>query len=219
MIKIIYIAFLLIFSSITAFAQPVAQPVKVVIFLTEQNIDNSKFSWWINEMDFSVSEKEIANKLQEEGFQVISPADLLDTYKKEKNLKIHNGFDGLFLKLASNVDAKIVIIGQAVVALSKTSVNTGTNICFASVTAKILKVEKGQLIGFVESSSSASNSDIDTASKDALSKAINIFNLRMLEKVKPLFKIEDQKEDIKVNESILSNEILDGNLTGNETKI
>ncbi len=219
MIKLINIIVFFMFFASPVFAQTVTQPEKIIIFITEQSIDNSKFSWWINEMDYSVSEKEIANKLEATGFQVINPVSLLDLLKNEKVFKPRNGTDASFLKLASKSGANLAIIGQSIVSLSKSGSNADTRTCFANVTGKIINVDNGQVIGFIESSSSALNVDIVLASKDSLFKAIDVFNSRIIDKLKSVFKKEERAEDKNNNEPNLSGDVIVGNITGNVTKI
>jgi hypothetical protein len=141
---------------------------RIVLLITEQNIEGPRSAWWASEVDLSATEAALAGKLLEAGFDIVQPSGLQDVVKKEKAFRMVDIGDKDSTKLGTLGNADFVITGKAVASAGGNVPQSSMRSCFANVTAKLIEVRTGRILAYVDASGNSAHSDVITGGREAL---------------------------------------------------
>jgi hypothetical protein len=166
--KIILLLLLFLgFSSLSSYAQE----DKIILLISEQNIEGPQRAWWASEIDLSTTEATVAQGLITRGYKVIEPQDLNKIIQKEPAFRVVAISEGESIKLASLSRADYVILGKAIASVGGNVPESQMRSCFANVTAKLIRVKDGKVIAYLDSSGNSAHTDVVTGGREALTRA------------------------------------------------
>jgi hypothetical protein len=174
-IGLLTIISIILFSLLGCAKKETSKAPKLLLLIAEQNIEGPQTCWWASEVDLSETEKVLASKLIENGFQILEPS-----YVINKVIKTHKAFrrvdlkDEETIKLGDISGADYVLLGTALV--SAGGVVPGSTLlrsCSANINVKIIRVKDGQIISQLASSAGSVHTDMIAGGKEALNKAAN----------------------------------------------
>ena len=160
-----------------------AAPAKIILFISEQNIDTPRSAWWASEVDLSATEAEIARNLLNAGFEIIEPGALDEVIDREKAFRMVNLSDKSSVKMASLAHADYVILGKAVASAGGRVPHSNMRSCFANLTAKVITVKTGKVIAYLDASGSAAHMDVISGGREALVSAGSRISGTIIEKL------------------------------------
>ncbi|MCM8787894.1 MAG: hypothetical protein NC935_07600 [Candidatus Omnitrophica bacterium] len=157
---------------------------KIIIFISEQNIEGPQRAWWASEIDLSTTEAIIAKKLIDESFVIIQPQQVFNKIKQKAAFRIVQLSDESSLEIANAAKADYILLGKAIVTAGSNVLNSNMRSCFANITAKLIRAKDKQIIGYFDADAVSAHLDIVTGGKEALTKAAEILSQKILEALK-----------------------------------
>ncbi|MBU1999237.1 MAG: CsgG/HfaB family protein, partial [Candidatus Omnitrophica bacterium] len=149
---ICWLGVFLFFVIFTAFAQePPSSKSKILLLISEQNIGMPQRSWWASEVDLSTVEAKVANKLITSGYTVLDPSDLEKIVKQDAGFKVVGISEKKSIKLAKLANAEFVVLGKAIASSGSNVPESNMRSFFANVSAKVIRVKTGKILGYLES--------------------------------------------------------------------
>ncbi|MBM3249635.1 MAG: hypothetical protein FJZ09_02175 [Candidatus Omnitrophica bacterium] len=176
--KVLFLSLILslCFTGIYAMAQvpgkigPGAQP-KLILLISEQNIEGPQRAWWASEVDLSTTEAKVAQKLIDSGFTVLEPSDLTKSIRQDKAFRLLNLSEEKSVKLGNLSQADYVVLGKAVASAGGNVPQSNMRSCFANITAKLIRVKDGKVVAYLDASGSSAHLDVITGGREALNNA------------------------------------------------
>jgi hypothetical protein len=163
------LAFILLSFAFTAgFVSAQESPAKIILLISEQNIESPQSAWWVSEVDLSATEARIASRLIEQGFEVIEPAQLGEEIKQDKAFRRLELSAQDSVKLGNRGNADYVILGKAVASAGGTVPSSKMRSCHANITVKVIRVKDSKVVGYLDASGSSAHMDVITGGKEAL---------------------------------------------------
>ena len=144
---------------------------RVVLLISEQNIEGPQRAWWASEVDLSTSEAAIAKKLIAQNYTIIEPSALNKTIKQDPAFRMVGISDEKSVKLAKLTNADYVILGKAVASAGGNIPQSSMRSCFANITAKLIRVRDGKVIAYLDASGSSAHMDVISGGREALAAA------------------------------------------------
>lgn len=171
--KAIALWFLLCVCSLgLCFAQPAEDSgTKIILLISEQNIEGPQQAWWASEVDLSSFEATVAAKLIGEGFVVLEPSYLEQVVRKDTAFRRVDMDQASSVKLGSHAKAAYVVQGKAVASAGGNVPSSHMRSCFANATAKLIRVKDGKVMAYLSASGSSAHPDVITGGKEALVSA------------------------------------------------
>jgi hypothetical protein len=174
-----------------AFAQPAASEsqvstssVKLVLFISEQNIDSPRSAWWASEVDLSSTEAAIAKQLLDAGFDIVEPSTMASVIEREKAYRMVDLSAKTSVKMADLAKADYVILGKAVASSGGTVPQSNMRSCFANVTAKLINVKTGKVVAYLDASGNSAHMDVISGGREALVSAGGQIAGKIVEKLR-----------------------------------
>jgi len=152
---------------------------KVILLISEQNIEGPQRAWWASEIDLSVTEATIAKKLIEQGYEVIEPAELSKTLKKTAAFRMLNLDDQESVKLGKEAKADYIVLGKAIASSGGTVPQSNMRSCFANITVKLIRASDGKIVAYLEGSGNTVHTDVVTGGKEALVNAADDLTIKI----------------------------------------
>ncbi len=153
-----------------AISQP-AKAVQVVLLIAEQNIEGPQRAWWASEIDLSTTEMGLASALTEQGFTVIDPSSLQETFKQKPAFRAVSLSESDSASLGSSAGADYVVLGKAVASAGAMVPQSSMRSCFANVTVKVLRVADHTVVAYLDAAGNSVHLDVVTGGAEALRKA------------------------------------------------
>ena len=144
---------------------------KVILLISEQNIEGPQRSWWASEIDLSSVEARLAQKLIAQGFTVLEPSDLNKVIQQDKAFRMMGLSDTKVVELGNLSEADYVITGKAIASSGGNVPQSNMISCFANITAKIIGVKDGKVLAYLDASGNSAHMDKITGGTEALNKA------------------------------------------------
>ncbi|MFA5362250.1 MAG: hypothetical protein WC335_03250 [Candidatus Omnitrophota bacterium] len=163
---------------------------KVILLISEQNIEGPKAAWWASEVDLSAGEAAIAKKLLEEGYRVLEPSAVDQVVKKDKAFRMVDIGEGQSIELAKLAKADFVVTGKAVASAGGLVPSSNMRSCFGNLTVKVISVKDGEVAAYLDAAGSSVHTDVITGGKEALIRAAE----SMAQKIADVLN-KKQKED------------------------
>jgi hypothetical protein len=195
--KFLVISAFIALSLTFAFAQesqaPVQTPaVKLVLLISEQNIDSPRQAWWASEVDLSSAEAAIATKLLDAGFEIIDPDSMSGVVSQDKAFRMVNLSDKTSIKMASMAKADYVILGKAVASAGGNVPQSTMRSCFANLTAKLINVRTGKIIAYLDAGGNSAHMDVISGGREALASAGQNIAGKIVDKLNTILKAKQQ---------------------------
>ena len=197
MIKNLLISAFIALSFTLAFAQdsqiPVQAPaIKLVLLISEQNIDSPRQAWWASEVDLSSAEAAVATKLLDAGFEIIEPDSMSDVISQDKAFRMVNLSDKTSIKMASLAKADYVILGKAVASAGGNVPQSNMRSCFANLTAKLINVKTGKVIAYLDAGGNSAHMDVISGGREALVSAGQNIAGKIVDKLNTISRVKQQ---------------------------
>jgi len=193
-IKAILIVFLVVFLYLTT-GYTKDGSLKLILLISEQNISSPQHAWWASELDLSITESKLAQKLIENGYTILEPSFLNQIIKQEKAFRLVNISEEKSIKLGSLAKADYVVLGKAVASSAGNVPQSNMRSCFANISAKLIRVRDGKVIAYLDSSGSSAHMDVITGGKEALSNAAETLTAKIIDALSK--EVEVKKEGVR----------------------
>mgnify|MGYP000008798592 CR=1 FL=1 len=145
-----------------------AEPKRVILLVSEQNIEAPQRAWWASEVDLSATEGAISRQLIASGYEVIDPDSVSGIIEKKQAFRTINMSEKTSLQLGQLSKADYVVLGKAVASAGGNVPQSSMRSCFANLTAKVIRVKDGKTIAFFESAGHSAHMDPITGGREAL---------------------------------------------------
>ena len=156
---------------------------KLLLLITEQNIQGPQKAWWASEVDLSAVEAVIAQKLIESGFEVIEPSKLAKVIKKDRAFRMMDLSEPKSVKLGNLSKADFVILGKAIASSGGKVPQSNMVSCFANVTAKLIRIKDGKVVAYLDARGSFAHLDVISGGREALENAAKDLAVRIINAV------------------------------------
>lgn len=178
--KRIFLFILLAFFGLSlSFAQE-AKP-KVVLLISEQNIEGPQHAWWASEVDLSVTEAALANKLIEQGYVVLEPSTINKIIKQKPAFRRLDISEEDSIKLGDLAQADYVILGKAVASSGGNVPQSSMRSCYGNLTVKVIRVKDGRVTAYLDASGNSAHPDVITGGKEALRNAAEDLSAKIID--------------------------------------
>lgn len=147
------------------------EQAKILLLIAEQNIEGPQRCWWASEIDLSTVEAKLSEGLIAAGYQVLDPSQVSGILSQEKAFRRVNLSDEESIELAELSQADYVILGKAVASSGGNVPESNMRSCFANATIKLIGVEDGEIITYLEAGGSSAHMDVISGGREALLKA------------------------------------------------
>lgn len=182
--KRIFLISLLILGLVFALSYAQENKPKIVLLISEQNIESAQRAWWASEIDLSSVETTLAQRLLEQGYEVLEPSLLNKVIKKEPAFRKLALSEEESVKLGNLAKANFVILGKAIASAGAGVPESSMRSCFANLSAKLIRIKDGKAIAYVDASGNSAHMDLITGGKEALANAANDLALKIIEALK-----------------------------------
>jgi hypothetical protein len=157
------------------------EKTKVILLISEQNIEGPQRAWWASEIDLSTTEATVARRLLEAGFEVLEPSNLNKIIQQDKAFRIMDISESESIKLGNLSRADYVILGKAVASSGGNVPQSNMVSCFANITAKLIQVKDGKVLSYLDASGSSAHLDVVTGGREALTNAGSDLAVKLIE--------------------------------------
>lgn len=154
---------------------------KVILLISEQNIEGPQRAWWASEIDLSTTEAKLATKLIDSGYEVLEPSNLNRIINQDKAFRLVDFSDDKAVKLGNLSKANYVILGKAIASSGGNVPQSNMRSCFANISAKVINVKDGKVLAYLDASGSSAHMDAITGGREALSAAGDDLALKVLD--------------------------------------
>lgn len=179
--RILVVSLVLLIGLISSCSFAQDKKTSIVILISEQNIDGPKAAWWASEIDLSSTEAAIAQKLIQQGYEILEPSVLNKIVKQDSAFRVADIGESQSIKLGNLANADYVIVGKAVASSGGNVPSSNMRSCFANLTAKLIKVKDGKVIAYLDASGNSIHMDLITGGREALVKAATDLANKLIE--------------------------------------
>ncbi|MDD5045192.1 MAG: hypothetical protein PHU91_06390 [Candidatus Omnitrophica bacterium] len=151
--------------------QPDKPKAKILLLISEQNIQGPALNWWAGESGSSAMETNLAKLLKDLGFQIIDPSLVHNIAKKERASRVVNLGNKEALHLGQIARADYLVLGKATASCGSSMAGQDVRPCYANATAKLIRTKDGVVIANLDAIGSSANIDVVAAGKEALSNS------------------------------------------------
>lgn len=156
----------------TAVAQTeVAAKPKIILLISEQNIEGPQRAWWASEIDLSTVEARLAQQLIAQGFEVLEPSNLNQVIQQDSAFRLLDISESKSIKLGNLTRADYVVLGKAVASAGGHVPQSTMRSCFANVSARLIRVKDGKVIAYLDAAGNSAHMDVITGGREALVNA------------------------------------------------
>ena len=146
---------------------------KVILLISEQNIEGPQNAWWASQIDLSVTEATVAQKIIQAGFVILEPSQLNNEIKLNPAFSMVGINEVEAVKLGNLSKAQYVVLGKAVATAGGNVPDSNMRSCFANISAKLIRVKDGSVLAYLDASGNSAHLDVITGGKEALVRAAN----------------------------------------------
>lgn len=149
----------------------VAVKPKLILLISEQNIEGPQRAWWASEIDLSTVEARLAQNLIAQGYEVIEPSNLNQVIKQDSAFRLLDISEAKSIKLGNLSRADYVVLGKAVASAGGNVPQSTMRSCFANVSARLIRVNDGKVIAYLDAAGNSAHLDVITGGREALAYA------------------------------------------------
>jgi hypothetical protein len=180
--KIIFLVLLVFFALTPAYSADAK--AKLILFISEQNIEGPQNAWWASEVDLSSTEAVLAEKLINQGYTVIDPSSMNKIIKANPAFRMVDISESSAVKLGDLSQADYVVLGKAVASSGGNVPQSRMRSCFANITVKLMRIKDSKVIAYLDASGSSAHMDVITGGKEALTSAAEGLATRIVDALK-----------------------------------
>jgi hypothetical protein len=144
---------------------------KIVLLISEQNIEGPQRAWWASEVDLSTTEAAIAQRMIDQGYEVIGPLELSSVIKQDKAFRIIDLSENESVKIGNLSSSDYIVLGKAIASSGGNVPQSSMISCFANITVKLIRVKDNKVIAYLDASGNSAHMDVITGGKEALTNA------------------------------------------------
>lgn len=150
---------------------------RLLLLISEQNIIHDKPSYWWGSSEairIGVVENTLITKFMEKGFTFVDRQVILQGIKDDPSIVrslLSDLSNEIALKLASEGEAEVAIIGQAVAKAGPALMGTIIRSCQANISARAMNADNGETLASFSSNAVVAHVDPITGGTEALKKA------------------------------------------------
>jgi len=157
---------------------------KIVLLISEQNIEGAQQAWWASEIDLSTVETTVAQRLIEQNYEILEPSVLNKLIKQESAFRKLVLSEEESVKLGNLAKADYVVLGKAIASAGANVPESSMRSCFANLSAKLIQVKSGKVLAYMDASGNSAHMDVITGGKEALTNAADDLALKIREALK-----------------------------------
>lgn len=151
--------------------RPASKMPKIILLISEQNIEGPQRAWWASEIDLSITDAVIANQLIENEIEVIEPSQLRRIVKRKPAFRRVNISEEESIELGNLSSADYVVVGKAIASAGANVPFSKMRSCFANFSAKLIRVEDAKVIAYLDADDKSAHLDVISGGREALKKA------------------------------------------------
>jgi hypothetical protein len=185
--KLIFIFLILFlgFSCSQTFAEnSKATQTKVILLISEQNIEGPQRAWWASEIDLSATETTVAKRLLEAGYEVLEPTSLTKVINQRRAFRMVEMSEAQSVELGNLSQADYVVLGKAIASSGGNVPQSNLRSCFANLSAKLIRVKDGLVMAYLDASGNSAHLDIITGGREALDNAAEQLATKIIDALK-----------------------------------
>lgn len=179
--KLLFVAVLCSMFVYSAWAEEKTTGNKIILLISEQNISGPQTAWWASAVDLSATEAELAGKLSEAGFTILEPSVLSGMVKNNPAFRMIDMSTDQSVKLARLAKADYVLSGKAVASSGAAIPSSRMISCFANMTAKLIKVQDGTVVVYLNAAGNSAHMDVISGGREALQRAADDASVKIIE--------------------------------------
>lgn len=145
--------------------------IKLILLISEQNIEGPQRAWWASEIDLSTTEATVAQKLIEQGYDILEPSNLTKIIKQDSAFRLLDISEDKSVRLGNLSRADYVVLGKAVASAGGHVPQSNMISCFANLSAKLIKVKDGKVVAYLDAAGSSAHLDVISGGREALKSA------------------------------------------------
>jgi hypothetical protein len=150
---------------------PVTAKPKIILLISEQNIEGPQRAWWASEIDLSTVEARLAQQLIAQGYEVLEPSNLTQVIKQDSAFRLLDISEAKSIKLGNLSRADYVVLGKAVASAGGNVPQSTMRSCYANVSARLIRVNDGKVIAYLNAAGNSAHPDVVTGGNEALGNA------------------------------------------------
>lgn len=154
---------------------------KLILLISEQNIEGPQNAWWASEIDLSTTEAIIASKLIEQGYLILDPSNIHKIIKYKPAFRRVNLSESESIKLGNLSGADYILLGKAVASCGANVPQSNMRSCFANLSAKLIREKDGKVIAYLNASGNSAHMDVITGGQEALVNAGSDLALKLID--------------------------------------
>jgi len=144
---------------------------KIILLISEQNIEGPQRCWWASEIDLSTTEAALAQRIMQSGYEILEPSQLKKVVNTSPAFRLVSISENDSVRLGNLSKAQYVVIGKAIASAGGNVPQSTMRSCFANVTAKLIRVKDGKVIAYLDAAGNSAHMDVVTGGREALGRA------------------------------------------------
>jgi len=157
---------------------------KIIILISEQNIEGPQRAWWASEIDLSTVEAALATRLLAEGYEIIEPSSVQQVIEKKPAFRTVALSEKDVVQLGNLSNAQYVIVGKAVASAGGNVPQSTMRSCFANITAKVIRIPDGKVLAYLDAAGNSAHLDVISGGKEALTQAAQALGVKITDALK-----------------------------------
>lgn len=158
---------------------------RIMIIFNEQNIGESFNRYHFFQVDMTQAETSIMETFIDQGFEVVDPATVRASVKREQALSALEGDAKMAAAIGTQLQADVVITGKAIAKVASTHLKILGDMksCQANLTARVVKADVGTVIATGSAHAAYPHIDEMTGGIEAIKKAANKLSKKLIKKI------------------------------------
>lgn len=156
---------------------------RIMIIMNEQNIGEAYNRFQFFQVDMTQAETTLMEKFMEKGFEVVDPATVRASIKREQALAALEGDSKAAAAIGTQLQADVVITGKAIAKMVQMKILGDMKSCQANLTARVVKADVGTVIATGSEHAAHPHIDEISGGLEAIKKAANKLGDNLIEKI------------------------------------
>ncbi|MCM8781069.1 MAG: hypothetical protein NC908_04015 [Candidatus Omnitrophica bacterium] len=154
---------------------------RIILLVSEQNIEGPQRAWWASEIDLSTTEARLASRLIQEGYEVIEPTSLEKIIRKDRAFRLVNITEPKSIRLANLSKADYVVLGKAIASAGARVPQSNMRSCFANISIKLIRVKDAKVVAYLDAVGNSAHMDVVSGGREALVNAAEDLAQKIIE--------------------------------------
>lgn len=179
--RFIFVFLILFFSLVLTAGFSKDIKTKIILLISEQNIEGPKAAWWVTEIDLSTTEAAIAQKLIAQGYEVLEPMNLTKIIKQDRAFRLVDLSQDKAVRLGNLSKADYLVLGKAVASSGSKVPQSNMVSCFANLTVKVIRIKDGKVVAYLGAAGNSAHMDEISGGREALTNAADELAMKIIE--------------------------------------